>query len=407
LKILYVSSHDLVGQQFNGYVLQQELIKLGHQSDMFVLESTSGAPNVHQLGGKVGRTLNGVASKLERELSLHNVFPTLGSSLLHSALFKSADIVHLQLLHSRQFISLLDLPSISKQKKVVWTLHDPWITTGHCIHPLDCNRWLTGCGHCPDLLRPIPAKRDATALNWKIKNWVMHRTDLHLVVASEWMAERCRSSSILAHLPYSVIPFGIDTQVFNPEGRRAARSFFNIPDYANVITFRWAPYFKLKGPEYIKKALETLSLDRETYVITMDAPSSYGLLDLKERYRFIDLEWVEDRQKIALALKAADVFLMPSMAESFGLMAVEAMACGAAVIIFENTALQSVVHAPDAGIAVPYQNTAALVKAIELILSNSEHRENLRKNALAVVRDHYTLERYVQSHLDLYGKMLS
>ncbi|MFH1523475.1 MAG: glycosyltransferase [Chloroflexota bacterium] len=406
MKILYVSSHDLVGQQFNGYVLQQELIKRGHQSDMYVLERTSEGPNVHQLGGKVGRTLNGISSKLERELSLHNVFPTLGSSLLHSPLFKSADIVHLQLLHSRQFISLLDLPAIAKHKKVVWTLHDPWITTGHCIHPLDCDRWLTGCGHCPDLSRPIPAKRDATALNWKIKNWVMHKTDLHLVVASEWMAERCCSSPILAHLPYSVIPFGIDTQVFNPEDRKAARSYFNIPDHADVIAFRWAPYFKLKGPEYIKKALEILPLNRETYVITMDAPSSYGLPDLQEKYRFIDLEWVEDRQKIALVLKAADVFLMPSLAESFGLMAVEAMACGTPAIVFEDTALQSVIHAPGAGVAVPSKNPEALANAIESILRDSGYRESLSKNALKVVQEHYTMDRYVQSHLELYGKML-
>jgi len=407
LKILYVSSHDLVGQQFNGYALQKEMIKHGHQSNMYVLERAFEEPNIHKLGGVVERTINGISCKLERELSLQNVFPTLGLSLLRSPLFKSADIVHLQLLHARQFISLLDLPAISKQRKVVWTIHDPWITTGHCIHPLDCERWLTGCGHCPDLSSAIPIKRDATALNWKIKNWVMHRTNIHLIAASEWMAERFRSSPILAHLPYSVISFGVDTQIFNPVNKRVARSYFNIPDHADVIMFRWAPYFKLKGPEYIKKALEVLSLNRETYVITMDAPSSYGLPDLQEKYHFIDLEWVEDRWKIALALKAADVFLMPSIAESFGLMAVEAMACGTPVIVFENTALQSVIHAPDAGVAVPYKNSEALANAIDLVLSNSEYSESLSNNALKVVQDHYTLDCYAQNHSNLYHKIVN
>ena len=406
MNILFVTAYDSMGQQFNGYSLQKELLKRGHQSNMYVLERRIDEPNVHSLGGKSARWLNGALYRLEQKLSLHNVLPTLGFSLLQSPLFKNADLVHLQLLHARQFISLYNLPEISKNHPVVWSIHDPWLTTGHCIHPLDCQRWLTGCGNCPDLTTPIPMKRDATALNWKIKNWVMHRTNIHLLAASEWMAERFRASPILSHLPYSVIPFGVDTDVFHPIDKKVARDYFNIPDDADVITFRWAPYFKLKGPEYIKQALEMLQLKRDTYVITMDAPSSYGMPELQSKYHFVDLEWVEDRKKTMMALNAADVFLMPSIAESFGLMAVEAMACGTPVIVFEDTALSSVIHAPHAGIAVPYKNAEALTQAIERVLSNPEYRQQLIRNALQVVQDNYTLECYTENHLALYEKLI-
>ncbi len=223
-------------------------------------------------------------------------------------------------------------------------------------------------------------KRDRTALNWKIKNWVMHRTDIHLVAASDWMAERINRSPILSHLPYSVIPFGIDTNIFYPINKKTARTHLNIPADADVITFRWSPYFRLKGPEYIKQALEMPAIKRETYVITMDAPSSYGMPELQSKYHFVDLEWVEDPKKVAIALNAADVFLMPSIAESFGLMAVESKDCGTPPIVFKNTATQSVVHAPHAGVAVPYKDSHALVKSIETVLNNNELRMYLIEN---------------------------
>jgi len=406
MNILYVTAYDSMGQQFNGYSLQKELQKLNCQSNMYVLEKKIEDQNIHLLGGKISRSINGILGRVENELSLHNVLLNLGRSLIQSTLFKSADVVHLQLLHAKQFISLLNLPEIARKRPVVWTIHDPWLTTGHCIHPLDCKRWLDGCGSCPDLATPVPMKFDATALNWKIKYKVMHRANIHLIAASEWMASCFHSSPILHHLPFSVIPFGVDTRIFRPIDKSVARAHFNIPSDAHVIAFRWAPYFKIKGSEYIKRALELLQLKRDTYVILMDAPHSYGMPELQGKYQFVDLGWLEDRETTAMALNAADVFLMPSLAESFGLMAVESMACGTPVIVFEDTALEGVIKAPQGGIAVPYKDAEALSASIENILENKHFRTDLAASALKVVQDHYTVERYALSHLALYESVI-
>ena len=407
MNILFVTAYDSMGQQFNGYILQNELLKRGYKSDMYVHDQRFNEPNVHLLGSVPARSINRLLQGMERRLSLHNIFPSLGLSLLNSKLFQNADIIHLQLLHARQFISLLNLPEISKRRNVVWTIHDPWLTTGHCIHPIDCQKWLTGCGNCPDLTLPIPIQRDTTSFTWNIKKWALQNSNIHLIAASEWMAKRFQASPILSHLPYSVIPFGIDTNIFHPINKRTARSFLSIPEDADVIAFRWTPNFILKGPEYIKEALKLYNPIKDTYIITMESSSSHGLQDLNPKYKFIDMGWVEDREKSALILGAADVFLMPSIAESFGLMAVEAMACGTPVIVFEGTALQDIIHAPDGGIAVPYKSAEALSTAIQQVLQNEDVKNQLINNALNIVSENYTIASYTEKHIQLYENILS
>jgi glycosyltransferase involved in cell wall biosynthesis len=160
----------------------------------------------------------------------------LGHALRQQACFRQADLVHLQLLHARSFFSLLQLPGIANgERPVVWTLHDPWITSGHCVHSLGCERWKTGCGKCPDLQVSLAIDRDATAFNWRLKRQMLARAEIHLVVASHWMRERVLASPILSHMPVSVIPFGLDRSVFYPRDKAASRAELGIPPDARSL----------------------------------------------------------------------------------------------------------------------------------------------------------------------------
>ena len=219
------------------------------------------------------------------------------------------------------------------------------------------------------------------------------------------MYDRVQRSPILSHLPCSLIPFGINTDVFRPLNQVECRSRFGIPGDANVIAFRWAPYFIVKGTSYIEKALDSLELDKPTYLLTFDA--KYGLDSLKNKYHLVELGWVDDRNLMAAALNAADIFLMPSIGEAFGMIAVEAMACGTPVIVFEGTSLPSVIHAPHGGIAVPYKDHEALAGAIKLLLEDRILHQTLVENGLKIVQQEYTLDLYVRRHLELYEKLMA
>lgn len=403
MRILYVTANDVAGQQFNGYLLHRELLAAGHSSHMAVAWSGFNQPEIHEVAGL---TLKRIDAWIANKLSLHSMLSVSSTGLYFAPYYRNAEIVHLQLPHAAQFFSLLNIPLMSRRHKVVYSLHDPWMMTGHCIHPMGCNRWLNGCGKCPDLGIPLPIRSDHTAFMWRLKHWVMHRAAVNLIVASPWMYERVQQSPILSHLPCHLIPLGIDTGSFRPLDKTACRAKLGIPQDAHVLAFRWAPYFVVKGADYIKRALELLEPDRPTYLLTFDAPASYGLNSLGDKYRYVDIGWVEDRQVIVDSLNAADLFLMPSIAESFGMMAVEAMACGTPVIVFEGTSLPAVVKAPRGGIAVPFKDAGALCSAIKMLLKDRTRRESLTTAGLEIVSREYTLKAYIQRHFQLYESLV-
>jgi glycosyltransferase involved in cell wall biosynthesis len=118
------------------------------------------------------------------------------------------------------------------------------------------------------------------------------------------------------------------------------------------------------------------------------------------------MPWLQGGPEVAQAMRAADVFLMPSVGETFGMMAIEAMACGTPVVVFEGTALPDVVKAPHAGIAVPQGDTEALAAAITDLMTNSELRRSVIDKGLALVARDYTEATYLTRHLSLYEELI-
>jgi glycosyltransferase involved in cell wall biosynthesis len=179
-----------------------------------------------------------------------------------------------------------------------------------------------------------------------------------------------------------------------------------IPIDAHVLAFRsTSGNFIFKGTEYIEKALNLIKPSQPTYLLTFD--NKGGLCSLRDRFRFVEFGFVKDQNLLIDILCAADIFLMPSIAEAFGIMAIEAMACGIPVIVFHGTSLPDVIHAPEGGIAVPYKDYEAMAKAIDTLLKDQVVFHRLVEKGLAIVNQEYTLDLYVRRHIELYESLLS
>ena len=86
----------------------------------------------------------------ERDKSVRFAFSTAitGTDISNDQLVKDADIVHLHWTNGG-FLSLDNVDQLlGLNKPVVWTLHDMWPFTGHCVYSFGCDRWQRGCGHC-------------------------------------------------------------------------------------------------------------------------------------------------------------------------------------------------------------------------------------------------------------------
>ncbi|MCC6611324.1 MAG: glycosyltransferase [Burkholderiales bacterium] len=404
LKIAQVSGYDVLGAQVNGYLLHRFLIERGHDSHMVVSRKLSNDDTVHQLGSPMLKRLNRFAATVQNAVSTHCVLPVLSAGITELPWIANADVVNLQLIHNAQFFSLLQLPRLSRRRRVILSVHDMFLFTGHCIYSLDCERWQTGCGSCPDLGIPFRMLSDTTAANWRLKRWAFGRSHLDLVVGSPWQAERVRNSPILGRFPLHYIPYGVDTRVYRVRDKAAIRAKLGLPPDAHVIAFRSVPFHKnFKGTEYIEAALHERTLHNETWLLTFEGKG--GLDALRGKYKFMELGWIEDTDAIAEALNAADLFLMPSIAEAFGLMAIESMACGTPVIVFEGTALPETIDAPHSGIAVPYKDSAALARAIDQVLGDPDLYQRLRENGLRHVAAKHSFEAYAEGYLRLYERL--
>jgi len=406
VKVLHVTDDDLPGRRFNGYDLIDDLASRGIQGKQAVLRKSSDSPDVVSLfAGRGDEDLQFRLKEVEQRHSINNLLFPWGRLLEKTEEFRDADVVHYHLIHNR-VISLYDLKRLFGLKPSVWTFHDPWPLTGHCVHPMGCEGWLSGCAPCPFLDRLFALAEDHADQMWRAKKRLFSEVDLDVVVASDWMLDMVRRSPVTSHLEnVHHIPFGIDARMFVPDDAQASsRRRLGIPENDFVVLFR-ASRWEVKGLSSIIEAFGARQRTRATTLLTL---GERGLVKgLGRDYRIVELGWVDDETLYPLVFSACDVFLMPSLAEAFGLMAVEAMAAGRPVVCFEGTALPSVTHAPECGIAVPLGDAAALRASVDRLAADPSEAARRGRLGRSIVAEHYGFERYLDSMAQLYWTVLS
>ncbi|MGY6156165.1 glycosyltransferase [Paraburkholderia graminis] len=400
MKIVQIGRSDLLGARFNGYSVADQLKHRGITSTHIVHDKRSQDSAVSTIfAGPRTRSFISAASKLERRLGHHAILQVNSFGLPMNRAFREADVAHYHIIHDG-FFSVAAMPFLSRVKPTVWTWHDPWPMTGHCIYPMECERWRIGCGACPDLNRIFSMEFDNTRKAFALKRRIARASRLHIVLASEWMMEMARASPMARNARLHYIPFGIDLNRFAPRDQAAARAALGVKAGYTVIAARGvtSPY---KGAEALAKALDAI----ETPVCIISLNDT-GVFDRHiGRHQVIGLDWSDDEDRMIEAYTAADFFVMPSTAEAFGMMAIEAMGCGKPVIVFEGTSLPEVTFAPECGIAVPMNDAGALAQAIKHLVTDEDDRRARGARARMLAEEHYSAELYADRLAALYREV--
>jgi len=198
------------------------------------------------------------------------------------------------------------------------------------------------------------------------------------------------------------IPFGIDLSIYKPIISIEVKHFFKIPEENFVILFR-STNNEFKGLKYIKEVLRKLIGKKNITIITLE---ERGLLnEFSNFFQLIELGWVDDEIYLNKIFNACDVFLMPSLAEAFGMMALEAMACKKVVVVFDGTSLSNVIFANNGcGISVA-PNSQALYKAIVNLMEYPEIKLTIGQNAYLKVLSDYDFKIMCDRFINLYSKL--
>ena len=319
--------------------------------------------------------------------------------------YKEADILHFHGIHGN-FFSYLALPFLTAGKRVVFTLHDMWAFTGHCAYSYDCGRWATGCGQCPYMTNYPPIKRDSTKWEWKLKKKIYNHSNLAIIALSSNQTEQVQKS-ILQHFPVFQIGNSVDLDIFKPYDPVDSRNLFNIPQTKKVLLFaarRLNNYNK--GGELLLEALRGLpdSIKKELVLVTIgDGGEDFGH---KTNIECINFGYIIDDKKKALIYSAADLFVSPTRAESFGLVLLESLACGTPVVAFGVGGVSDLVLHYETGYLAESENPKDLRKGIiEFLRSESllaRSGDNGRQHAI----NKYSNDIVVNKHIALYDCLL-
>ena len=215
-----------------------------------------------------------------------------------------------------------------------------------------------------------------------------------------------------------IIPCGTDIQQFGSVTREAARTRLEIAPETKVVLYvgRFDPR---KGIETLVRAVrESKFYESKQLQLIIGGGCTPGNSDAKERDRIAgivnelgmdectSLPGCLSREILPSYYAAADVCVVPSHYEPFGLVAIESMACGTPVVASDVGGLQFTVVNEETGLLVPPQNVPAFNHAIDQILSHPQWQQELGKAAKKRVIDKFSWHG-VASQLDkLYTQLL-
>lgn len=250
------------------------------------------------------------------------------------------DVIHLHNLHGYYMNIELLFDYVKKRKiRVIWTLHDCWPFTGHCVHfqNVGCEKWKEGCHDCPQTRQyPSSLWMDRSTKNYLEKKEIFTGVeDMTLLVPSRWMEERVRQS-FLQDYKIQVVYNGIDLSVYKPEHSNFRQKYglegqYIVLGVANVWVER-------KG---LGIFLELAKMLGEEYSIVLVGLSAEQIAQMPPGV--LGLPRTDNPLQLAQIYTAADVFVNPSREETFGLTVAEAMACGTWPIVYADTACAEVV----------------------------------------------------------------
>ncbi len=231
------------------------------------------------------------------------------------------------------------------------------------FHTLGAVKNTTGVGSKEPLLR-IKAERQLVA-----------HCDRIIAATAREKAELTRFYNAVPQ-KMSVVPCGVNMDLFRPADKTNARKRLGF-DAKEKIVLYVGRFAALKGIDRLLKAMTHLNdlRDLKLVIIGGDGAGAPEYIEFQKLSSQLDINdkiffaGRLEQDELAQYYSAADLLAVPSYHESFGLVALEALACGTPVVAFEVGAMDSVISQGKTGCVVADSKPSAFARAIRNIVS--------------------------------------
>ncbi len=241
------------------------------------------------------------------------------------------DVVHLHNLHGHNCdLSLLMNYFKSHHTKLFWTFHDCWAFTAYCPHFVmaKCDKWKTGCHHCVQS-KTFSWFSDRSAWLYEKKRKTFEGLNLTIITPSHWLAGFVKES-FLKDYPVKVIHNGIDLNVFCCRDSDFRERYGIAKDQFMIlgVADKWVPR---KGPDVFIELSKHLNEKFKIVLVGTD-----DSIDKQLPSNIISVHRTANQIELAKIYTAADLLVNPTREEVFGLVNVEANACGTPVLMYRT-----------------------------------------------------------------------
>jgi glycosyltransferase involved in cell wall biosynthesis len=409
MNVLQISTSDLDGgAAIAAYRLHKGLASAGVTSSMLVRAKFSDDPTVianktpiARLGSKVDWWPLKQYSNRERTMFSPQWFP---DSVVHKVKQTKPDIVNLHWICN----GYLRIESLARfQSPLVWTMHDMWAFTGGCHYTKECDRYLNGCGSCPQLGSTCP--NDLSHKTWLRKAKAWNSLNLTVVTPSRWLASCVRDSPLFENCRVETIANGINLQEFKPIDQRLAREKLNLPQGKHLVLFGAGSTTSdpRKGFQHLLSAIQRLDSTQwgnqlELVVFGESQSGSPLPVDFEVRY----LGRLKGSQMLAAAYSSADMFVAPSVQDNLPNTVVEALSCGTPCVAFKIGGMSDMVnHCCNGYLAKPF-DIDDLAKGINWVLQDKLRTLELSAQARVSALQNFDIHTQSEKYNSLYRRIL-
>lgn len=378
----------------NVYVraLSRHLSELGLEIDIFTRRQDPALPSIVPLaeGARVIHLDAGPAAPLHKDAVVSHL-PEFIGNLQH---YTACNDVHYDLLHAHYWLSA----EVGRRLQRRWGT--PLVAMFHTLARMK-NR----------VLSDGPERESAARA--QLEQLAMGAAD-RVIAASAADRRQMLEHYLLPPSRISVVPGGVDLQRFRAADRQAARRALGLGD-ARVLLYV-GRIQRLKGIDLLLRAAARLrraqpALTERLQVLIVggrpqgDGPEQDELERLERLTRRLGLtEHVQfvgavDQARLPLYYAAAEATVVPSLYESFGLVAVESMACGTPVVASRVGGLASTVQHGQTGYLIPARDPRLYAERLAAILGDADLRARLSAGA----RRHAARYDWAQVAEEIYG----
>ncbi len=407
MNVLHISMWDnLGGSGRAAYRLHTGMKRLGVHSRMLVGGKKTTDPDVQVIGGAF-HSLDKWIGRSVDAIDLHSLFYPSSLYLPWMQWVREADIIQLFNAHGGYF-SHRSLPALSRRRPIIWRLSDMWALTGHCSYSYECERWKVGCGECPHLEEYPSLRRDTSAFLWRVKEKIYKDSRLSIVTPSRWLEGLARQSPLLNRFPIRRIPNGLDTEVFKPLHKLQIRERFELPLNKPVILFSASSLaLERKGASFLKEALMQLAYGgvHEITLLVVGGNADRWMVEVPFPVKL--LGDVSDDETLAALYSAADLFVLPTLADNLPNGILESMACGTPVVSFDVGGVSEAVRHMESGYLARPKDAQDLAHGIKLLLTDDQLRIKMGQQCRWIAQQEYPLELQAHRFEQFYQELLS